>query len=219
MSTQTTLTRPEQSVAPFMPTPALAPPAPPKISVQEYLALERQSEIRHEYVDGEMIAMAGESFKHNKVAGNFYIGFEFALRDRDCEVYMEGVRVRVSPTRSRYPDVVVVCGEHQDDGENPPALLNPNAIVEILSPSTQSKDRGEKLSEYWRMTSLTDYALAAQDKISVTHYRRQNEKDWTATEYNELTDTLTFAALDVTISLADIYRGVTFPPPPESESN
>ena len=114
MSAHVSVVVPEKSAAPFLSPLAPLPPTPPKISVQEYLALERQSEIRHEYVDGEMIAMAGVSFKHNKVSGNFYIGFELGLRDRDCEVYVESVRVRVSPTRYRYPDVVVVCGEAPD---------------------------------------------------------------------------------------------------------
>ena len=223
MSAQVAVLAPEKSAAPVLPPPvsppSMPPSTPPKISAPEYLALERQSEIRHEYVDGEIISMAGESLQHNEIGGNLHFIFKLAFRDRDtCKVYIEGVRVRTSPTRYRYPDIVVICGEPLTDGENPPALLNPKAIVEVLSPSTQAKDRGEKLTEYWRMPSLTDYALAAQDKISVLHYRRQNEKDWTATEYTELTDALTFAALEVTISLADIYRRVTFPAPQESEA-
>lgn len=213
MSAQAAVTAP---VAPAAPPILLAPPLPasPKITVQEYFELERHSEIRYEYVEGEIIAMPGVILPHNRVSGNFFTVF-----DRTCEAFIETVRVRVSPTQYRYPDVVALSGEPVTDGENPPALLNPAVIVEVLSDSTAAKDKEEKFFEYKTLATLTDYVLAAQDKISVTHYRRQNEKDWTATEYNELTDTLTFAALDVTISLADIYRGVTFPPPPESESN
>ena len=216
MSAQISVAVPEKPAA-FLPPLAPLPPAPPKISVQEYLALERQSEIRHEYVDGEMIAMAGVSFKHNKVSGNFYIDLEFGTRDSDCDVYVESIRVKVSPTRYRYPDVVVVCGEHLTDDENPPALLNPKAIVEVFSPSTQFKDRGEKFLEYSGIPSLTDYVIAAQNRVSIFHYTRLSERQWTVIEYTELTDALTFAALDVTISLATIYRRVKFPTAQEGE--
>lgn len=217
MSAPLAATVPEKSAAPMMPpTPQM--PVPPKVSVQEYFAFERQSEIRYEYVDGEMIAMPGVSFKHNKVSGNFYNRLILAFDERNCEVYIESIRVRVSPTRYRYPDIVVVCGEHLTDGENPPALLNPNAIVEVLSPSTQSKDWGEKLSEYTAMSSLTDYVLAAQDRISVFHYTRQNARQWTMIEYTNLADAITFTDLSVTIPLTAIYRRVAFPAAPEDDS-
>ncbi len=216
-------------VSPAAPPPISPPPklpaalpgsaAPPKVSVQEYFALEQESEIRYEYVDGEMIAMPGESLRHNKVGGNLYVFFRLEFRDRSTwEVYTEGVRARVSPSRYRYPDIAVVCGEPITDGENPPALLNPNAIVEVLSPSTQAKDRDEKRAEYWGLSSLTDYVLAAQDKISVFHYARQNAKQWTATEYTELTEAVTFAALGVTIPLTEIYRDIAFSDAAESAS-
>ena len=89
--------------------------------------------------------------------------------------------------------------------------------MEVLSPSTQSKDRGEKFLEYSGISSLTDYVIAAQNRVSVFHYTRLSERQWTVIEYTEMTDALTFAALNVTISLADIYRRVTFPTPQESE--
>lgn len=194
-------------VAPFLPLPAT-----PKISVQEYFELERHSEIRYEYFEGEIIAMPGVSLPHNRISGNF-----FTVLDRTCEAFIEAVRVRVSPTQYRYPDVVALRGEPITDGENPPALLNPGVIVEVLSASTAAKDKGEKFLEYKQMASLTDYVLAAQDSVSVLHYARETAKKWTITEYTELTDTLTFAALEVTISLADIYRKIVFTAPENLE--
>lgn len=186
---------------------------PVKIPVEEYFALERVSEIRHEYVEGNVIPMPGESLAHNQIAGNFHTRFAIAFADRNCSVYMESVRVRVSPAKYRYPDVIALCGEPLTDNDNPPALLNPAMIVEVLSSSTQATDRGEKLFEYQQMPGLSDYVLAAQETVFVSHYARQGADRWTLTEHTKLTDTLTFISLDVTLTLADIYRKVAQPAP------
>ena len=206
-----------QTVA--LPVPPSAPPSVSplrtpqagyalKFTVAEYFALERASEIRYEYVEGDLIPMPGVTLPHNQISGNFYIAFDRAFGDRACAVYIEAVRVRVSPTQYRYPDVVAICGEPETDGEKPPALLNPSVIVEVLSASTEATDKREKFEQYRRMPSLTDYILAAQDRVAVTHYARQGPNQWTLTDYAALTDTLTFAALDATLSLAAIYRKV-----------
>ena len=192
------------------PQPPVAAPPTPKISVQEYFEIERQSEIRYEYVEGELIPMPGVSLPHNDITLNIGFALKAAFRGRDCHVHIEAVRVRVSPTQYRYPDVVAVCGERETDGENPPALLTPNLIVEVLSTSTEAKDKGEKFTEYKKMPTLTDYVTAAQNEIAVTHYVKQNATQWLITEYTDLTHVLTFAALGVTLALADIYAEITF---------
>lgn len=179
-----------------------------KYSVEEYFALERVSEIRLEYVDGGVIPMSGESLAHNQITGNFYARFALAFADRSCAVYIESVRMRVSPAKYRYPDIIALCGEPLTDNGNPPALLNPAIIVEVLSASTQATDRGEKLIEYQQIPTLTDYILAEQETISVAHYARQGADHWTLTEYTHLTDILSLASLDVTMTLADVYRKV-----------
>jgi Uma2 family endonuclease len=204
---------PAPPAPPLSAPPAPEPPATPKISVPEYFALERVSEIRYEYVDGEIIPMPGESLTHNRIALNFSILLDRAFEDRDCVVYIESVRLRVSPAKYRYPDVLALCGEPVTDGDNPPALLNPALIVEVLSPSTQAIDQGEKFFEYWQIPGLTDYVLVAQDAMSVTHCVRHNPRQWTATEYTGLADTLMFASLGVTLTLSDVYRKVVFPAP------
>ena len=204
------------AVSPVKPSNAPSapePPATPKLSVQEYFALERVSEIRHEYVEGEIIPMPGESLAHNQIAGNFHTRLALAFEDRDCAVYMEGIRLRVSPARYRYPDIIALCGEAITDGDNPPALLNPALIVEVLSPSTQAIDKGEKFFEYWQLLGVTDYVLVAQERVSVMHCVRHNARQWTATEYTDIADTLTFASLGVTLVLSDIYRKVVLPAP------
>ena len=180
--------------------------APPKISVEQYLELERDSEVRHEYFNGEIIEMAGETPKHNRIAGNFYTHYDRAFEDRDCVVYIEGIRLRVSPDQYRYPDVIALCAAFQFDDGNPPCILNPEVLIEALSPFTESKDRGEKFAEYRDIATLTDYVIVAQDKIFVEHCVRQGPAQWSLTQYIRLDDTLNFAALGVTISLREMYR-------------
>lgn len=203
---------PQAVLAPAPPAAPSLPPfnAPaysaPKVSVQQYLDMERESEMRHEYVRGEIIEMAGETPDHNFVAGNMYLDFRLTLPQRTCKVYFEGVRLRVSPEQYRYPDVMALCGEPEFDNENPPCLLNPSVLAEVLSPSTQTIDRGDKIAEYRAIPTLTDYVIVAQDRIFVEHYVRQNSGQWMRTEYSQLDEALVFAGLGVTMTLRQIYR-------------
>ena len=204
------------ALPPVLPlTPEIAA-TPPKISVEQYLEWERDSEIRHEYFKGEMIEVEGDTLTHNRIIGNFVARFDNAFRERDCEIYAISIRLRVSPDQYRYPDVIALCGEPQFDDGNPPCLLNPEVIIEVLSASTESKDRGEKLAEYRNIPTLTDYVMVAQDRIFAEHCVRDNPAQWTLTQYTSLDDTLNFAALSVTISLREMYRKTALATPPES---
>ena len=199
------------------PTVASAPPVTPdlppmpKITVQQYLEMERRSKIRHEYVDGKVIAMAGESLAHNRIARNIVVKLETNFADNTCETFMENIRVRVTPTRYRYPNVVALCGEAQIDDTNPPALLNPAVIFEVASPSTENEDRDEKWTEYQQLPSVTDYILVAQNVVQVIHYVRVSDTHWTITIYREMQDALTLASLNTSLPLADIYRKIVLP--------
>jgi len=194
------------------------PPHTTKISVAEYMEMERISDIRHEYVNGVVIAMSGESLEHNQIAGNVHMRIELAFGDRVCRVFIENIRVRVSPSQYRYPDVVALCGAPAVDDSKPPVLLNPNVIVEVLSPSTEQFDREGKFMEYRQIGSLTDYVLIEQDHISVVHAARIGPNEWMIRDYSNPDDQLTFAALDVSLTLTDIYRKVTFQSPPAAAS-
>lgn len=198
------------AMEPIPPVPHPDSDAQARVSLQEYFALERTADVRHEYLDGYIRAMAGESPRHNRIAGNIYVGFENAFGNRPCESFIENIRVRVSPTRYRYPDVVALCGDALFDTENPPSLLNPQVIIEVLSPSTAEHDRHEKFSEYRLLEGLTDYVLVSQEEILVLHYIRQTATQWVVNEYTRLEDTLTFEALNVSLSLTEIYRKVEF---------
>lgn len=196
------------------------------MSVEEYLAFERASEMRYEYSNGcafprygvevlengDIRAMSGESPAHNRIALNISTRFDTAFGERPCEVYMEGIRLRVSAAKYRYPDVAALCGSAQFDADTPPCLLNPSVLVEVMSPSTQSIDRGEKFDEYKQIPTLSDYVLVAQNTMRVTHYTRLNLLQWTVTDYTQPTDALTFTSLDVSLSLADIYRKIVLAP-------
>lgn len=197
-------------------TVPVAPPAPQtsrisaRISVEEYMELERTADTRHEYVNGEVIAMAGETLQHNRIARNISLQLEAAFGKRPCETFIENIRVRVSPTQYRYPDVVALCGEPVVDANRPPVLLNPAVIIEVLSPSTEQYDRDGKFMEYRQIATLTDYVLVEQDSSLVVHYARLSPTEWIVREYSDLTNRITFVALEVSITLAQIYRKITW---------
>lgn len=199
-----------QSAALAAPAPAdpvdEAPLLAPKVSVEDYLAMEQQSQVKHEFIDGEIVAMAGASPVHNEITGNVYVALRNALGDRECRAYFADVRLRVSATQYRYPDVTALCGEARFTLENPPALLNPGVIVVVMSPSTQASDRDEKFVDYRQFESLTDYVLVAQDRIEVIHNTRQSPARWIDTIHEGGDNLLALEALGVTLRLADMYR-------------
>lgn len=179
---------------------------------EEYLALEREAEYRSEYLDGELIAMAGASRRHNLVGGNIFASLHSQLRGRPCEVYTNDMRIGVDPARHyAYPDVAVVCGEPEflDDGLLD-TLLNPTLLVEVLSPSTEDYDRGRKFARYRRaLGTLEDYLLVAQDAMLVEHYSR-NGMRWVLTEYSAPDDVVDLPSIDCRLALADVYDRVVF---------
>jgi Uma2 family endonuclease len=142
-----------------------------RLTEREYLELEERSEIRHEFVDGEMVAMAGESQAHNDIAGAIYAALLPTARTKRCRIAIEGIRVRVPNGRVRYPDVFVACPPSGDRFIEE----NPCFIIEVLSPSTAATDRITKLDEYTSLSSLERYVLVEQDRRFVIVYRRTLE--------------------------------------------
>ena len=183
----------------------------PRITPRQYLALERKADFKSEYHDGFIIAMAGTSREHSLIAGNLHGDIWSQLKKRPCEVHVNDLRVRVSPTGLyTYPDVVAVCGEAEFEDDEVDTLLNPTMIAEVLSPSTESYDRGDKFAHYRQLSSLREYVLIAQDKVLVEHYTRQGN-DWLLTELRGLDDTLQLASIQCEVSLREIYAKVKFP--------
>jgi Uma2 family endonuclease len=180
---------------------------------EQYLALERKSPDKHEYHDGSIFAMAGASRRHNLIAGNLYREVSSQLRDRPCEAYIGDMRVCVAPTGLyTYPDVVAVCGEPRFQDSELDTLLNPNVIIEVLSPSTEADDRGSKFAHYRRLESLREYVLVAQDRVRVERFTRQGEGDeWLLSELSHPEDVLRLASIACDVPLSEIYAKVPFP--------
>ena len=176
---------------------------------EEYLALERKAHCKSEYLSGHIIAMAGASFTHNLIKADTVTVLNNRLRSQNCVAISSDMRVRPSPRDSYvYPDVVVVCGEPQFEDEAFDTLLNPIVIVEVLSPSTEAYDRGEKFTRYKQLPSLKEYVLISQDKVQVEHYHRHGEK-WRLNAYRAIEDVVFFPAIGCALPLRDIYARVT----------
>jgi Uma2 family endonuclease len=180
----------------------------PYITPDDYLARERVAEIKNEYHDGQIYAMSGASRPHNLITVNLCRHIANQLADRPCELYVGDMRVRVDLTGLyTYPDITVVCGTPRFEDGKFDTLLNPDVIIEILSPSTESWDRGAKFFHYRRLESLNDYVLVSQDKVLVERYTRQGEQ-WLLTVWSRLEDSLQLPSIGCEVALRDIYAKV-----------
>lgn len=184
----------------------MAEPVTQRVSVEEYLAQERRSEIRHEYLDGEVFAMTGASVRHNRIVLDTGASLQKRLAGSDCEAFASDLRVKVSASGLyTYPDLVVVCGELELEDEHVDTLLNPTLIVEVLSPSTADYDRGGKFAHYRSIPSLQEYLVLAQDRVHAEHYRRQ-EGNWVLAETDDRQAVLELAAIGCQLPLAEVYE-------------
>jgi len=183
----------------------------PLLTQEEYLAFERESEVKHEYVAGEIIAMAGASRRHNLIQMDTGTTLNLQLRERDCEVYPSDMRVKVGALGIyTYPDITVVCGDSELEDAEQDTLFNPTVIIEILSPSTERYDRELKFHRYQLITSLRDYLLIAQDRPAVEHYARGDDRRWSLTLHAGLAERVTLRSIDCSLALAEVYRKIRF---------
>lgn len=180
----------------------------PRLTIPEYLAFERQSELRHEYLGGEVFAMTGASWTHGLISGNIFGEIGNQLRRRPCEAYHVGMRVRTPAGLFAYPDVAVVCGEPRFDDSELDTLLNPTLIVEVLSPSTEAYDRGKKAKQYGSIPTLKEYVLVAQDRIRVEQWTRDGGDPWQPRELTSLSEMLDLPSIRCQILLSDVYERV-----------
>ncbi len=180
------------------------------ITPEAYLASERKAKFKSEYIHGEILAMSGASRAHNLITLDTAMELNMQLRGRGCEVYSSDMRVRTNPTGPYfYPDVVVVCDKPRFEDNVFDTLLNPTLIVEVLSPSTEAYDRGEKFMHYQELTSLQEYVLVAQDRIHVEHYQLI-ETQWVQKAFDSPEDVLLFSSIGCELPLRDIYIRVPF---------
>ena len=180
-------------------------------SFEEYLALEKQTGIKHEYYRGNVYAMTGATPRHNIIVANVIGSIYAQLRGNPCTVYPSDLRVKVERTGLyTYPDISVVCGDLRIDDDRSNTVLNPIVIVEVLSPSTRDYDRGLKFQHYRTIGSLQEYIVIAQDMLHIEHYSRQDEDHWLLAEYHHTHQTLSLRSIGCHLSLDDIYEKVTF---------
>ena len=185
--------------------------APTYLTPEAYLELERKATTKNEYLNGEILAMAGASFAHNFITLDTATHLNNRLMDGECQVAATGdLRVKVSRTESYfYPDIVVVCGEPRAEDNVFDTLLNPTLIVEVLSTSTETYDKDEKFTHYRQIDSLQEYILISQDKVQVVQYCRR-EPEWMPTEFRALVDVVPLVSIGCELPLQHIYRRVKF---------
>lgn len=183
-----------------------------KLTPQEYLAIERQNEVKSEYWNGEMFAMAGASEAHNLIVLNVGAELRAQLKGRPCRVYPSDMRVRIPrSTAYRYPDVIVVCGQPEFEDEHHDILLNPTVIIEVLSPSTEVYDRGTKFRQYRTVDSLREYVLISQEKPLIERYVRQQEtRFWLLSEAEGFEEHIEVDSIKCELALAEVYEKVEF---------
>lgn len=187
----------------------IATPQPPqKMTVEEYLEWEARQEIRHEYINGEVFAMTGGSIPHNDIAFNLYRSLYPHLRPRGCRVNVSDVKLQLSSTSAYfYPDVIVSCDPQ--DLNSRKFIQHPKLIVEVLSPSTEAKDRSDKFTHYRTIPSLQEYLLIDSEKIAVDCYRRGEGKMWLYYPYTA-GDIITLDSIEFEFPIESLYEGVVF---------
>jgi Uma2 family endonuclease len=180
------------------------------LTTQEYLAFEREAEYKNDYYKGEVFAFAGASLRHSRIAANILANIYEQLRHGHCSAFSSDLRITIPQTpHYTYADVVIVCGEPQLEDNFKDNLLNPTVIVEVLSPATESYDRGKKFESYQRIASLMEYVLVSQDIPRVEQFLRQANGRWLYAE-TSMDGTVDLTSIHCKLPLSDIYDKVEF---------
>lgn len=184
-----------------------------KLTEAEYLAQENASEFRSEFYDGEVFLMTGGSVRHNRIKENLAIRIGSQLWGKPCQSFSSDQRVKVQDTGLiAYPDIIVVCGEPKLDETDAYSIVNPQVIIEILSPSTQRRDRVFKFGQYQQIPTLREYILVSQTDMDIEHIVRNENDRWELTATSGAEGEIQLASLPISIKRADIFAGVEFPP-------
>ena len=180
-------------------------------TLAEYLAIEPEGKVRHEFINGELVAMTGTSRAHNAIVTNLTAAFHLHLRGTPCRIASNDMKVVIAAAnRGYYPDVVVSCGDPADELDDY-TESHPRLIVDVLSSSTEAFDRTDKRSHYQQLDSLIDYVLVAQTIPMVEVHSRQGD-DWTVTTYG-VGDEVRLPSINLALPIAVIYEAVALPPP------
>ena len=181
----------------------------PGISVEEYLRLDDESELPLEYHDGEVFEIDGASPAHAAIGANVARRLSERLDDLPCRAY-NPARVRVSPSKYLYPDLLVVCGNLVTTDDRAKSILNPEVIVEILSPNTEGYDYHRKFAFYRQIATFEEYILIAQDQPKIEVFRKAPENRWILSTYEGPGAIARVESLEIELPLDQIYAGVEF---------
>lgn len=210
--------RSESAIIPHMTQPI---EKPPRMTVAEYLDFEAEAEEKHEYVDGQVINMSGESEPASLIATNIIREIGNALKGKPCRVYDSNLKVRIGrKLRYRYSDAFVICGPtvHDPDDKRRHSVMNPRLVIEVLSPSTESNDRGEKFADYRSIPEFEEYVLVSQKRPMIETYFRQADGTWLFDVRTGLEETTRLRSLGFELSHAEVFANVVFPPDPDLDA-
>ncbi len=178
---------------------------------KEYLQLEEQAEYKSEYRDGEIIPMTGGTTNHNEISGNVYANLRFSLKKQNYRVYMADVRLWIPRYRLyTYPDVMLIKGEPIYADRGTTTITNPVMITEVLSPSTQNYDQGDKFTYYRSIPEMEEYILISQQKYHLMQYTKTEAGKWLLSEYETEDALIQLGSIDLELKLSEIYTGVDF---------
>ncbi len=179
-----------------------------KWTIEEYLRLENDATEKHEYYQGEIFAMSGAKLPHVLITKNTIVGLADRLKGKPCQPYGSDLRIHIpSNTLFTYPDISVFCGKIETLNDDEFNSLNPSALIEVLSPSTRTYDRGDKFKLYRDIASLKEYVLIDSDSVSIEVFSINKEGLWQLKEYKNLNEVLVLKSIDVNLPLTEIYDG------------
>ncbi|MEH1815009.1 MAG: Uma2 family endonuclease [Nostoc sp.] len=180
---------------------------------EEYLELEEVADYKSEYIDGQIIPMAGGTVNHNQIALNLSTELNYAFKKQNYRVFMGDVRLWILQKRTyTYPDVMILVGEPEFFNNRKDIILNPQIIVEVLSKSTKGYDREDKFQAYRTISTFQEYLLIDQTRIHVDQFSKTGKKQWTLREYDEEDEAIALVTVPFEISLQDLYNKVNFEP-------
>lgn len=181
------------------------------VSVADYLTMERSSLEKHEYYRGEVFAMSGASWNHNVIARNVNTIVLPILKGKSCSMYGSDLRIHIPEnTLYTYPDFSIICGAPETTDEEKDTVIKPVAIIEILSPTTKSYDRGDKFNLYRQISILQEYILIDSETVSVEHFVKQSVNEWILTEIKDISKSFNIQTVDIPVTLQELYIDIKF---------
>jgi Uma2 family endonuclease len=182
-----------------------------RYTIEEYLEMEKASTVKHEYFQGEVVAMSGATFNHNLIFSNVFGPLFFKLKGSKCIPFGSDMRMNTPEnTLFTYPDISIYCNEIKHLSEDESTILQPTVIIEILSPSTKNYDKGKKFNLYKDIPSLKEYVMIDSSSVLIEAYYINDEQHWALNKHEDISDTLNLVSMGFGVALTDIYNHVSF---------